>query len=252
MRFASLGSGSRGNALLVAHGRTTLLVDCGFSVREATRRLLRLGVEPEQLTAILVTHEHGDHAQGVASLARRHRVPVWMTAGTQHGCRDTEGVELRTLTTEVDLEIGELQVRPFTVPHDAREPCQFVFSDGARRLGLLTDLGRPTIHVHEMLRGCDGLLLECNHDSGMLARGPYPERLKARVGGPYGHLSNAQAAALLGTLHLPRLQHIVAMHLSEQNNTPALAAEALAGALGCTASEIPCASQEDGFAWRTL
>jgi phosphoribosyl 1,2-cyclic phosphodiesterase len=252
VRFASLGSGSRGNALLVEEGGTTVLVDCGFSMREATRRLRRLGVEPGDLSAILVTHEHGDHAQGVAPLSRRYRIPVWMTAGTRHGCRDADCFAVHTLRAETVLEIGDLQVHPYTVPHDAREPCQFVFSDGARRLGVLTDAGRPTAHLREMLHGCDGLLIECNHDTGMLADGPYPAALKARVGGPYGHLSNGQAAELLGGLRLPGLRHVVAMHLSEQNNTPALAAAALAGALGCAPREIPCASQDEGFGWRTL
>lgn len=252
MRFASLGSGSRGNALLVGCGRTLVLVDCGFSVREAVRRLDRLGVAPEELTALLVTHEHHDHVHGVAPLSRRYRIPVWMTAGTRHACRDSAWFRAETLCAGEAMEIGDLEVLPYTVPHDAREPCQFVFSDGARRLGLLTDAGHCTTHLCETLHGCDALLLECNHDAEMLARGPYPPALKARVGGPYGHLSNAQAAALLQELELSSLRHLVAMHLSERNNSPQRAASALAAVLGCAPSEIPCASQEEGFGWRTL
>ncbi len=252
MRFASLGSGSKGNALVVEKGRTRILVDCGFSLREVTRRLNRLDLEPAALAAIVVTHEHGDHLNGVARLSRRHRIPVWMTAGTWHACRDELPRRGGTVCAEQPFAIGDLELHPFTVPHDAREPCQFVFSDGARRLGLLTDIGQCTAHVREVLTGCDALLLECNHDPAMLAAGPYPPALKARVGGPYGHLSNAQAASLLQTVASPRLCHVVAMHLSEQNNRPALAATALGEALGCRPEDVLCASQGAGFGWLAL
>ena len=252
MRFASLGSGSRGNALVVEHGRTIVLIDCGFSVQEVERRMARLGRSVDTLDAIVVTHEHGDHANGVARLARRYGLPVWMTSGTHHACGDRRFHRLELFCAERPFAIGDLELTPYTVPHDAREPCQFVVSDGAVRLGLLTDIGIPTTHVQEQLHGCDALLIECNHDPHLLATGPYPPSLKQRVSGPYGHLSNQEAAALLDALDRSRLRHVVAMHLSENNNRPELAKKALADVLGTSPSEVCCATQEGGFDWRSI
>jgi phosphoribosyl 1,2-cyclic phosphodiesterase len=249
MQFASLGSGSRGNATLIEAGSTLVMVDCGFSCREAERRMARLDRSPEQLSAILVTHEHGDHIRGVAVLARRYRLPVWLTRGTHLIMQDDDSLELYYIDGHNSRGLGELEVQPYTVPHDAREPCQFVFSNGARRFGMLTDTGRITAHIRESLDACDALLLECNHDTGMLAHGPYSSRLKARVGGPLGHLSNSQAAGLLAEIDTTRLQHVVAAHLSEQNNQPDLAREALAGALDCTVDWVGVAGQDAGFDW---
>ncbi|MBL8384632.1 MAG: MBL fold metallo-hydrolase [Burkholderiales bacterium] len=264
MRFTSLGSGSEGNGLVVEAGAgttvTRVLLDCGFALRETERRLLRAGIAPDSLAAILVTHEHGDHVGGVERLARRHGVAVWMTHGTFVASRiGGAGVIKSALDIEVNLidahepfSVGDLELRPFPVPHDAREPAQFVFSDGQRSLGVLTDLGSSTPHVEQVLAGCDALVLECNHDAAMLAAGPYPPALKARVGGRFGHLANDAAAALLARVNHGGLQHVIAAHLSSQNNTPALARDALAGALGCTAEWIGVADQEDGFGWREL
>lgn len=251
MRFAALGSGSRGNALLVEAGQTLLLVDCGFSLRETERRLQRLDRCAEQISAILVTHEHSDHASGVALLSRRHRIPVWSTAGTRAAC-GPDLAHAQVFSSHESFVLGDLEVHPFPVPHDAREPVQFVFHDGRCRLGQLTDTGTLTPHIEAQLAACDGLLLECNHDRAMLAQGPYPPPLKARVGGDYGHLSNEQAARLLGRLDGSRLQHVVAAHLSEKNNTPVLARQALGAALGCGAEWIGLAGQDDGLAWHEL
>jgi len=252
MRFASLGSGSRGNATLVASGSTVVMVDCGFSRRETERRMARLGCTPAQLAAILVTHEHGDHLRGVCALARHYDVPVWLSSGTRLMLRDEALPELRCFDAWGAVALGDLEVHPFTVPHDAREPCQFVFGDGKHRFGLLTDTGRITAHIRDCLDGCDALMLECNHDPDMLAEGPYSASLKARVGGPLGHLSNVQAAALLGQIDGSRLQHVVAAHLSEKNNHPDLARSALAGALDCAPHWVAVAGQEDGLDWRAL
>lgn len=252
MRFASLGSGSRGNATLVEAGATLVMIDCGFSCRETERRLARLGRAPDQLAALLVTHEHGDHVRGVPALARKYRLPVWLTRGTYGMLRDTGLPEVRYFDGHASLEIGDLHIDPFTVPHDAREPCQFVCADGARRFGLLTDTGRMTPHIIESLDGCDALLLECNHDADMLAGGSYPAALKRRVGGPLGHLSNGQAGSLLAALDCSRLQHLVAAHLSDSNNRPALAQAALATALDCAADWIGVADQEAGLDWRAI
>ncbi len=254
MRFASLGSGSAGNALLVEAGSTRLLIDCGFSATEAASRLQRIGVEPGSLTAILVTHEHDDHAGGVARLSRRYQVPVWMTAGT---LRALDGAfskleTLQTFDSHVPFAIGDIQITPYPVPHDAREPAQFVFGDGARRLGLLTDAGSLTAHMVRTLSGLDAFVLECNHDRALLENGPYPASLKARVGGRFGHLANETAAQLLAAIDRGRLQHVIAAHLSRQNNRPELATAALAPVLGCSEDEITVADQHTGFGWREL
>jgi phosphoribosyl 1,2-cyclic phosphodiesterase len=252
IRFAMLGSGSKGNATLVECGRTRVLVDCGFNLRETEARLLRLGVEAAALDAIVVTHEHGDHLGGVARLARRHRIPVWLTHGTLAAWRDPLVPEVRAFHPHGELCIGSLQLTPYPVPHDAREPCQYVFSAGGRRLGILSDAGHVTPHMRAVLNRCDALLLECNHDPDLLEAGPYPFALKRRVGGELGHLSNQQAGALLASLDCTALQHLVLTHLSETNNTPALADAAVTQALGRTEPWMVCAGQDRGLDWREI
>ncbi|WP_300274784.1 MBL fold metallo-hydrolase [Halomonas sp.] len=252
LRFASLGSGSKGNATLVSDGETHLLVDCGFSLREAERRLGRLGMHPRQLDALLVTHEHGDHIRGIGALARRYRLPVWLTPGTWASGRLGELPERRWITPQARFAVKGLSIDPVTVPHDAREPVQFRIQGGERRLGLLTDLGHPTEHVARAFAGCDALVLECNHDVRMLAEGPYPPRLKRRVGGDWGHLANAQAARLLPRLGLDRLQRIACSHLSEHNNRPELALEALVPLLDGDESRLMVTCQDDGLAWQAI
>jgi phosphoribosyl 1,2-cyclic phosphodiesterase len=251
MRFASLGSGSQGNGLVVEAGSTCILLDCGFSIDETVQRLGRCGRVPEDLDAIVVTHEHDDHIGGVARFAARYTLPVYLTHGT---FRALDGVRsllaaVVLIDSHAPIAIGDIEVQPFPVPHDAREPTQFVFRDGAARLGVLTDVGEPTAHIQSMLSGVDALMLECNHDSGMLANGPYPPWLKRRIGSRFGHLDNAAAAALLAGLDCSRLQHLVAAHLSQQNNTPALARAALAGVLNCAADWIQVATQAGGSDW---
>jgi len=227
-RFASLGSGSRGNATVVQAGATSVLVDCGFAAREFVARCERLDFDPGALTAILVTHEHGDHMRGVGAVARRFGIPVWMTHGTWRAADFGQITDLRLFASHGgDLQIGGLSVTPVPVPHDAREPTQFVFAHDGSRLGVLTDLGSITPRVVEAYDGVDALLLECNHDLQMLAGGPYPPSLQARVGGHYGHLNNAQAADFLRRIDHRRLRHLVAAHLSEKNNSPVLARQAL-------------------------
>ncbi|UCV23877.1 MULTISPECIES: MBL fold metallo-hydrolase [Azonexaceae] len=253
IRFASLGSGSAGNALLVEHGATCLMLDCGFGLRETVARLLRLGRAPSDLAGILVTHEHGDHVAGVFRLARKFGLPVWMTHGTWAGCREADSeLDLRIIDSHRSLSIGDLEVLPFPVPHDAREPVQFVFSGSGVRLGVLTDIGEPTAHVCEMLSGCAGLVLEFNHDAEMLERSAYPVSLKRRIAGRYGHLENSVAAKLLGRIDCSRLQTLVAAHLSERNNRPELAVGAVARALGCPDEWVGVASPDHGFDWRSI
>jgi phosphoribosyl 1,2-cyclic phosphodiesterase len=253
IRFALLGSGSEGNALIVQVGSTTLLMDCGFSVSETVTRLARLGLQAEQLDGILVTHEHSDHIAGVARLARKFDIPVWMTHGTlrfQHAA--FADITVTELNPHSSLSIGDIQVQPILVPHDAGEPVQYVFGDGACRLGVLTDTGHATPHIESTLSGCHALVLECNHDEEMLRNGRYPASLKQRVGGRFGHLNNEQAATLLSHLDNSRLQHIVAAHLSQQNNQPALAVAALSGVLGCAEDWVAVAGQQQGLDWREI
>jgi phosphoribosyl 1,2-cyclic phosphodiesterase len=254
MRFASLGSGSQGNCLIVDAGATKLLLDCGFSTRVTVARLARLGVLPEEISGLLVTHEHSDHIGGVFKFAARYKIPVYLTHGTREAAPGARGQlpECRLIDSHAALAIGALEIRPFPVPHDAREPVQYVFSDGAHCLGVLTDSGSITQHIVDMLGACDALVLECNHDAEMLAASAYPEMLKRRIAGNFGHLANEQAASLLRQISAAQLQHIVAAHLSEHNNRPRLAVRALASALGCTEEWIGVAGQESGFGWREL
>ncbi len=249
MRFASLGSGSKGNATLVQVNKTCVLIDCGFSLRETEARLSRYGIEAGQLDAILITHEHGDHVRGAGPLARKYNIPLWATRGTYS--KAVLGVlpRLHYLDVQQRFEVQDLAIQTYPVPHDAREPCQFVFSDGQQRFGMLTDAGMITPHIETQLDGCDALLLECNHDLSMLEQGPYPFSLKQRVAGRLGHLSNKQTALLLAALDHTRLKHLVIAHLSEQNNTPALACDALVEVTGCERDWINIASQDNGFDW---
>ena len=254
MRFASLGSGSEGNALLVATGRTLVMMDCGFGLQDTASRMERLGVSPGQLSGIVVTHEHSDHINGVARLARKFNLPVWLTHGTLHSQpKAFAGVRcLNEIDPHRTFAIGDVEVAPYPVPHDAAEPVQFVFSDGARRLGVLTDTGCSTTHIEQTLSGCHALVLECNHDSDMLMNGDYPYPLKQRVGGRLGHLNNDDAAGILGRLDVSRLQHLVSAHLSRKNNTANLARQALSCVMNCEAGWVGVATQEEGFAWREI
>lgn len=255
MRFCSLGSGSAGNAWVVeaGQGATTsrVLVDCGFSLRELDRRLARAGLCGDQLDAIFVTHEHGDHIGSALALSRRRRIPLWMSRGTWRAIGEPAAADdlLNFASDGEAIVAGDLQLRPFTVAHDAQEPLQLICSDGARRLGILTDVGTCTSHVLAQLERCEALVVECNHDRGMLARSRYPASLKARIGGPLGHLANEAAAQILAASLHASLRCVVAAHLSEQNNTPELAAQALGGACGAHPEEIVVATARTGTPW---
>ena len=250
MRFASLGSGSRGNATLLDAGDTRLLIDCGYSLREFERRIEATGLQPADLDAILVTHEHGDHVRGVGALARRHGISVWATSGTWRAATLGEVPDVHLFSAHGgSFRIGSVRVQPYAVPHDAREPAQYVLEHDERRLGLLTDSGSPTPHIIENLQGVDALILESNHDLDMLANGPYPQALQERVGGDLGHLSNAQAASLLGRLDHGRLHHLVAAHLSEKNNHPDLARAALCSVSESLAQRLSLLAQDHVSRW---
>ena len=255
LRFKNLGSGSSGNATLVqASGiRTTcLLVDCGLGFKQLSTRLAQAQLDGQALDAIFITHEHSDHIGCARQYALQHRVPVWMSRGTYEavGSPDFDGL-LRLTADGQRIDLGELQITPFTVPHDAREPLQLTCSDGQFKLGVLTDLGHATSHVLAHLAGCHALLLECNHDPELLANSTYPAFLKKRVGGPYGHLSNEAAADIARAIAHPGLIKVVAAHLSAQNNRPALALSALtaAGAPLWGGPELLVADPVDGTDW---
>jgi len=251
IRFASLGSGSEGNGLVVESDATRVLVDCGFTLVDVVARLNRVGLAPEDLAAIVVTHEHEDHASGVARLARRYNLPVYLTYGTlvSLGPGGSMMPDIKLIDSHTPFAIRDIEVHPFPVPHDAREPSQFLFSDGDLRLGLLTDAGDSTPHIQRMLSGLDALILECNHDLDLLMSGSYPPTLKRRISSRYGHLDNSTAARILCGIDCSRLQHFIAAHLSAQNNTPELARSAAAEALGCEPGWIGIATQSEGLAW---
>ena len=257
LRFKNLGSGSSGNATLVEAGSGAhvkrLLIDCGLGLKALEARLGLAGLALSQIDAIFITHEHSDHIGCARQLALRYKTTVWMSHGTHLGTGEAvfEGL-LNLAQDSVTIDLGELQITPFTVPHDAREPLQLRCSDGNRHLGVLTDLGHATNHVLSHLAGCHALLLECNHDTDMLAAGAYPAFLKQRVGGRLGHLCNADAAQIAKSLNHEGLAHVVAAHLSRQNNHPALAQSALAQALGRDVSDIGVATQDSGCDWITV
>ena len=254
MRFASLGSGSRGNSLVVDSEGTRLMVDCGFSTRSTLARLARLGVAAESIDALLLTHEHSDHVAGVARFSSRFEIPVLLTHGTFDGLGTAQGAlqNYRLIDSHETFCLGALEIQPFPVPHDAREPVQYVFHDGTKRLGVLTDCGAVTAHVVDVLGQCDALVLECNHDAALLASSRYPSSLKRRISGNFGHLDNEQAASLLARVEPARLQHVIAAHLSEENNSPSLVRAVLAQVLSCDPEWIGVATQEEGFGWREL
>lgn len=258
MRFCSLGSGSTGNATLVEarSGGTAsrVLVDCGFSLRELERRLARAGLGCADIDALFVTHEHSDHVGCALTLARRHGVPLWTSRGTWRAIGEPE-LPPGLLHVARDLEpiaVGDLQLVPYTVPHDANEPLQLCIGNGALRLGVLTDAGSTTPHLVAQLQGCDALLLECNHDRSLLASSSYPASLKARINGRLGHLANDTAAEILAACLHAGLKHLVAAHLSERNNRPDLARAAMAAVLGSLPDDVLVADPVDGFGWLDL
>jgi phosphoribosyl 1,2-cyclic phosphodiesterase len=257
LRFKSLGSGSSGNATVVeAHGKngvTRLLVDCGLRLKQLDERLALAGLSAKLIDALFVTHEHGDHIGCARQFALRERKPVWMSHGTYAaiGAPDLDGLLMRAFHG-ASIQIQDLQIAPFAVPHDAQEPLQLVCSHGPKRLGILTDLGHATPQVLEQLAGCHALILECNHDTDLLASSGYPGFLKKRVGGEFGHLSNQQAAQIAKTICHAGLTHVVAAHLSERNNRPELATQALAVAMDRNVSGIIAAHPISGTEWLQL
>jgi len=235
MRVAVLGSGSAGNSVLVSAGDTHILVDAGFSARSLAERLGTLGLAPESIQAIVVTHDHRDHTRGMGVFARRHGTPLHMTRATRDACSDLlngdEGVT--EYAPGRPFGLGRLRIEPFLTVHDAADPVGVAVVDESSglRLGVATDLGRPTAQIRHALAGCDLLILEANHDEVLLHTGPYPASVKRRIASSHGHLSNQAAARLAVELLHPRLAGVVLAHLSFECNRPVLAERVVGDAL---------------------
>ncbi len=230
-----IASGSRGNSILIRSDETALLVDAGLSGIEIQRRLIQVGQAPEKLDAIIISHEHTDHVKGAGVLSRRFGIPLYISSPTYNVCQELGKIEsVHFFSCGAGFDIGGIAVNPFTISHDACDPCGFTFTHGEKKIGLATDLGVVTNLLKEHLRCCGILYLEANHDPDMLKNGPYPWHLKQRIQSRTGHLSNKDAGKLLAELVHPGLQHVVLGHLSEQNNRPeialARAGEAMNGA----------------------
>ena len=252
MRFASLGSGSKGNSTIVESDTACVMVDCGFGLRNACTRLERIGKSPEDLTAIIVTHEHSDHWKGIGALSAKYNIPVYLSAGSLKAKQIQSGEALfNCIDSHKDFYVGDICIKPVPVPHDAREPIQYILSNGKVQLGILTDLGHFTPHVVSSYSKCDALLLECNYDDDMLLDGPYPRFLKERVSGMFGHLSNRQAADLLLALDLSRLKTLVIGHISAKNNDVSLIKAAIEPLCG-EDIVLSFADQESGSPWMEI
>lgn len=233
LTLCMLASGSKGNAIHLSNGRTSLLIDAGLSGREIERRMRARGQRPEALTALVVTHEHSDHLHGVGVLARRWKLPVYISAATRQAAAGQLGglTEVRTFACGERFEVEGFGLRPFSLPHDAADPAGLAIDHAGIKIGLATDLGTVTELVRHQLRNCHALILEANHDADLLLSGPYPWPLKQRVRGRTGHLSNLDARDLLGELQHKGLRHVVLAHLSEVNNRPELVRRDVACAL---------------------
>lgn len=255
MKVVVLGSGSRGNAVVVeATAGQRVLVDAGFSCREIERRMHAVGIPPSSISALVLTHEHHDHVIGADRFARRHRVPIYATAGTlgATSLRPEQRASAHRLTSGVPVELPGFELEPFSVPHDAYDPIGVVLTDGAgRRFGLAADLGCRSQLAWGRMAELDLLVLETNHDLEMLRSGPYPWPLKQRIYGRHGHLSNREAAEGLPELCTDRLRWVVLYHLSQTNNDPALALDAVQETLDETGSSarVAVSHQDHPTAW---
>ncbi|HDI60012.1 MAG TPA: MBL fold metallo-hydrolase [Desulfobacteraceae bacterium] len=245
LHFCVLASGSKGNAVYVSDGETTILIDAGLSGVEIERRLRSRCLDPARIDAIVVSHEHTDHIRGVGVLARRYRLPVYLTRGTQ-----TNGATaLGRIDNLVHFQPGRafaihtLHLHPFALPHDAADPSGFTIEGNGSKLGIATDLGIAPAMIRTHLADCGALVLEANHDPRMLMEGPYPWPLKQRIAGRTGHLSNPEARDLLGRVRHDGLRHVVLAHLSEINNTPECALNIVAEGLGPCRARLTVALQ---------
>ncbi len=222
IRFCVLASGSKGNCTYLESHGVRFLVDAGLSAAEITRRLNTIGVSPDSLSGVIVTHEHNDHTRGVGSISRRFDLPVYMTSATHQAAARQLGriKEVCIIQSGRSFSIDNITVHPFSIPHDAADPVGFCISNARVKVGISTDLGMVTRLASSELKGCQAVVMEANHDPEMLEQGPYPWELKQRIKGRLGHLSNCQTCQLLEDILHPGLQHVVLAHLSQVNNHP--------------------------------
>jgi phosphoribosyl 1,2-cyclic phosphodiesterase len=255
-----LASGSRGNCAIVASTRTRILVDAGISARETFKRMKALGDDPHSLSAILITHEHSDHICGLATLAKKLRIPVFMTGATHQAwaraMRDENGVrpqleKFERFDSGRRFHVGDIEVKPFTIPHDAVDPVGFTFRAEGIKVGIATDLGYLPVSICDHLRGCDVLVMESNHDLEMLRVGPYPWSVKQRVMSRVGHLSNKALAHFFASDYDNSAAFVVLAHLSEENNHPEIARreaeQALAARGGLFTNRVVLAAQNEAL-----
>lgn len=215
-----LASGSKGNAIYISDGETALLLDAGLSAREIEARLALRGLASQNLTAILISHHHGDHVRGIGPMSRRYGLPVYALPATMENCKPGNLKSVHYFDKGRAFSINTLKIHAFDTPHDAVDSVGFVISAGSLKLGVATDLGVITNVVRDHLRGCHMLVLEANHDLEMLMHGPYPWHLKQRVKGRNGHLSNDACCEFLNEVLHAEMEHVIFAHLSETNNTP--------------------------------
>lgn len=250
MKYISLGSGSRGNATLIMQQERAVLIDCGFNRKTALQRLQEARVDPRQLDALLVTHEHADHAKGVQLLCEALSIPFYASFGTARKMEWVDHPLWRCLQADEVVSIGHLAIMPVVVPHDAEEPLQFVLENvPGKRLGVLSDLGSLTPHLIDCYKDCHALQLEANHDPNMLQNGPYPPSLRARVAGAFGHLSNQQCAELIRRVHWHGLSRVTAGHISEKNNSRDLVRAELSPVLDCLPQQVRLLEQDQISDW---
>jgi phosphoribosyl 1,2-cyclic phosphodiesterase len=250
VKFASLGSGSKGNATIIDTENGCLMIDCGFSIKETTRRLERVGKSPQDISAILVTHEHSDHWKGVLPFSSKFSIDVYATAGCYRAVNVSPSSSklFKIVCSHTVFMINRVQVQPIPVPHDANEPVQYIFSYDQYRLGILTDVGNITPYIIQQYNNCTGLLVEANHDVELLQAGAYPKFLKDRVAGQWGHLNNAQTASLLSAIDQQSIQKLVIGHISESNNNSARVKQAIEDVFA-SSEKIIYANQNEGFDW---
>lgn len=241
-----LASGSKGNAIYISDGLTSILVDAGLSGIEIERRLQSKGLCPEDLDAIIVSHEHNDHIQGVGILSRRFDLPVYINRKTIKAASSYIGNVQNIVNFETGsaFAINNLKIHPFSISHDAEDPAGFTICLNNTKIGIATDLGIATAMVKEHLKGCNLLILEANHDPDMLQNGPYPWPLKQRIKDRTGHLSNEESKNLLHEVQHDGLKHIILAHMSETNNTPEKALNVVGQALTHSRTLITVASQD--------
>jgi phosphoribosyl 1,2-cyclic phosphodiesterase len=249
VKFAVLGSGSRGNASLVVSGAGTLLVDAGFGVAELRRRAGAVGLSLDSMTAVVITHEHGDHARGALAAARAFGCPVYASIGTlQAMAAEAAGADTRVLDVTTPESVGGFRLHAARTGHDAAEPIALRITDhqSGVRLGIAYDIGRLTPSLRRLLGSVHCLLLEANHDDHLLRTGPYPQHLRHRIAGPAGHLSNWQAGNAASELCHEELQTVVLAHLSEVCNRPELARDTVGAALAAAGfrGELHVAGQD--------